>query len=317
MAPRAFWKGSISFGLVEIGVALRPATGGEGLSFTLLDQKDFSPVGNRRYNKNTGEEVPWDRIVRGYEYEPDQYVILTDDELKSANFEATQTIDLVAFVEKDTIDPIYYDTPYYVDPRGRASRSYQLLLKSLEETGLVGIAKVVLRTRQHIAALEPRDGQLVLVLLRYQEELRDATPSEDSDETEELARGKGKGKAPVRAKGKVTPPSAAELKMARMLIEEMKESWKPEEFKDEYRDDVLALIEKKVKSGKTHEVTVESAPRAEQATKEVMDLMPLLKQSLERHGPKKAARTPAARGRATRATHGREESAPERRRRRA
>lgn len=305
--PHAFWRGSISFGLVEIGVALRPATGGEGLSFTLLDRKDFSPVGNRRYNKNTGEEVPWERIVRGYEYEPDQYVVLTDDELKAANFEASQTIDLVAFVDKDAIDPIYYDTPYYVDPRGRSSRSYQLLLKALEETGLVGIAKVVLRTRQHVAALEPRNGQLVLVLLRYQEELRDARPSEEPDETEELARGKGRAAAKPRAK--VTPPSAAELRMATRLIEEMKEPWKPEEFKDEYRDDVLALVEKKVKEGKTHEVVVEAAPRAEKKTKEVVDLMPLLKESLERRGPRKSPRKAAGRER--------EEARPEHRRRRA
>lgn len=310
--PHAFWKGSLSFGLVEIGVALRPATGGEGLSFALLDQKDFSPVGNRRYNKNTGEEVPWERIVRGYEYEDDQYVVLTDDELKAANFEATQTIDLVAFVEKAAIDPIYYDTPYYVDPRGRASRSYQLLLKALEDTGLVGIAKVVLRTRQHIAAIEPRQGQLVLVLLRYEEELRDARPSE-SDEAEEPARSPGKGRGRTTAakpRAKVTPPSAAELRMATMLIEEMKEPWRPEEFKDEYRDDVLALIEKKVKAGKTHEVVVESKPRVEKKTREVMDLMPLLKQSLERHGPKKAAPRRAA-------ARTREEARPERRRRRA
>jgi DNA end-binding protein Ku len=307
--PHSFWKGSISFGLVEIGVALRPATGGVGLSFTLLDQKDFSPVGNRRYNKNTGEEVPWERIVRGYEYEDDQYVVLTDEELKSANFEATQTIDLVAFVEKDAIDPIYYDTPYYIDPRGRSSRSYQLLLKALEDTGLVGVARVVLRTRQHVAAIEPRQGQLVLVLLRYQEELRDARPSEEPDDTEELARGKSGGKTAAKSHAKVTPPSAAELRMATRLIEEMKEPWQPEQFKDEYRDDVLALVEKKVKEGKTHEVVVEAAPRAERKTKEVVDLMPLLKESLERRGPKKAPR---------KATVARQrEEKPERRRRRA
>ena len=310
--PRAFWKGSINFGLVEVGVTLRPATGGEGLSFTLLDQKDFSPVGNRRYNKNTGEEVPWERVVRGYEYEPDQYVVLTDEELKAANFEATQIIDLVAFVEKEAIDPIYYDTPYYVDPQGRATRSYPLLLKALEETGLVGIGKVVLRTRQHLAALEPREGRLVLVLLRYQEELRDAQPSEeDSDETDARPRGKGKasGKTAVKSRARVTPPTAAELRMATRLVEEMKAPWRPEEFRDEYRDDVLALIEKKVKSGKTHEVVVESAPRAGKKTSEVLDLMSLLKESLERGGPRKAPRKAAARER--------EEVRPERRRRRA
>jgi len=305
--PRAFWKGSISFGLVEIGVALRPATGGEGLSFTLLDKQDFSPVGNRRYNKNTGKEVPWERIVKGYEYEPDQYVVLTDEELRSANLEATQTIDLVAFVNREEIDPIYFDTPYYVDPQSRSSRSYTLLLKALEQTGLVGIARVVLRTRQHVAAILPREGQLLLVLLRYQEELRDAkAPSGESEDGEE----KGRGRKPrVKPAARTTPPSPAELRMATKLIEEMKEPWKPEEYKDEYYDDVMALIEKKVASGKTHEIVTESAPRSAKKPREVVDLMPLLKESLERRGPRPARRA------ARTSTRNREE--PERRRRRA
>jgi len=308
--PHAFWKGSISFGLVEIAVALKPATGGEGLSFTLLDRKDFSPVGNRRYNKNTGEEVPWERVVRGYEYEPDQYVVITDEELKAANPEVTQSIDLVGFVDRAEIDPIYFDTPYFVESRSRSSRSYALLLKALEETGLVGIAKVVLRTRQHVAAILPHHGRLLLVLLRYQEELREpSAATEESDDTEQLARGKGKSTAKKpRSRESSSPPTAAELRMATRLIEEMKEPWKPEEFKDEYRDDVLALVEKKVRAGKTHEVVVEKAPRAERAPREVVDLMPLLKQSLERRGPKPATRKKTA---------ARREEEPERRRRRA
>ncbi len=307
--PHAFWRGSISFGLVEIGVALEPAIGGEGLSFTLLDRKDFSPVGNRRYNKNTGEEVPWDRIVRGYEYEPDQYVVLTDEELKSANPEATQTIDLIGFVDRKEIDPIYFDTPYFVEARNRSSRSYALLLKALEDTGLVGIAKVVLRTRQHVAALLPHQGRLLLVLLRYQEELREpAAATEESDDTEQLARGKGKPARKQARRESTSPPTPAEIRMATRLIEEMKEPWKPEQFKDDYRDDVLALVEKKVRAGKTHEVVVEKTPRAERAPREVVDLMPLLKQSLERREPRPAARRKSA---------ARKEEEPERRRRRA
>jgi DNA end-binding protein Ku len=283
---RAFWKGSISFGLVEIPVSLRPALQSDDLSFTLLNRKDFAPVGYKRYDKNTGREVPWDQIVRGYEYEPDEYVVLTDEELKQASPKKTQSIEIVEFVDGSEIDPLYYDVPYYVEPQKKASKSYALLRQALEKSGRVGIARVVLRTRQHIAALLVRGGVLVLNLLRYPHELRSADRIDVPDKKS--------------AKG-ATP---AEVRMAEQLIEGMTGRWDPEKFKDEYRDDIMALVRKKVRSHQTHTILEPEPGEEKQALrKEVVDLMPLLKQSLERRTGG-GSRRPAAPKRASRGGRG-------------
>jgi DNA end-binding protein Ku len=265
---RAFWKGSISFGLVEIPVSLQPAVKSHDLDFSLLDRKDFSPVGYKRYNKASGREVAWDDVVRGYEYEPDEYVVLSDEDLRRANVEASESIEILEFVDREEIDPIYYETPYYVQPLKRASKSYALLRAALERSGQVGIARVVLRTRQRIAALLVRDEVLVLDLLRYAHELR------GFDEVEVPAKSaKGAG------------ISENEVKMALSLIDGMKGEWDPEKFKDEYRDDVMALVRRKVKSGQTHTIVeAEPSEKRPRARSEVMDLMPLLKRSLAERG---------------------------------
>jgi len=262
---RAFWKGSLSFGLVEIPVSLRPAEDATELSFTLLDRNDFSPVGYKRYNKNTGREVPWDRVIRGYEYEPGEYVVLTDEELKRANVKATQTIEISEFVDGREIHPAYYETPYYVEPLKKGSKSYALLREALERSGRVGIAQIVLRTRQRLAALTVRDGALLLDLLRYPHELRQV----DSETI------------PKRGAG----VSQREIEMAERLIGEMAASWKPSEFHDTYQEDVLELVRRKVKSGQTHAVVEPEKTRGERAPRtDVVDLMPLLKKSLEERG---------------------------------
>jgi DNA end-binding protein Ku len=266
---RTFWKGNISFGLVTIPVRLQPAVQSHDLSFSLLDRKDFSPVGFKRYNKNSGRDVPWDQIVRGYEYEPDEFVVLTDEDLRRANVEATQTIEILEFVPREEIDPEYFETPYFVEPQRGASKSYALLRESMERSGKVGIARVVLRTRQRIAALMVRDKILMLDLLRYAHELKRADVVEAPPKT-----GKGAG------------ISDREVKMAEQLIEGMTGHWNPAAFKDEYRDDVLAMVRKKVKSGQTHTI-VEAEPSEKEpkrARTQVMDLLPLLKESLEAHG---------------------------------
>jgi DNA end-binding protein Ku len=272
---RAIWKGSISFGLVEIPVALQSGTSDEGdLSFVQVDRRNMARVGYRRVNKESGEEVPWQDIVRGYEYEPDEYVILTDKDLEQANVKATKTVEIVSFVDQAEIDPVYYDRPYYLEPLKKNSKSYALLRSVLEKSKRVGIARVVLRTREYLAALLVRNGVLVLNLLRYPAELRDTKEIEVPGEAE---------------------VSAAELKMAERLVQGMAEKWSPKKFHDEYRDDVMALIEKRVKSGQTRTITQpgdeeeEAAPRAE-----IKDLMPLLKQSLERSGAREVARRSAA-----------------------
>ena len=266
---RAFWKGSLSFGLVEIPVSLRPAIEADELHFTLLDRKDFSPVGYRRYNKSTGKEVEWDQIVRGYEYEPDEFVVLTDEEIRQANVKTSGTIEIMEFVDAAQIDPALFEAPYFVEPLRKASKSYALLLKALEDTGKVGIARLVLRTRQRLAALVPRGPALGLILLRYSHELRQPG---DLD----LPSTNGK-------KGSV---SEREVKLAERLIDEMtSKRWDPSRYKDEYHDEILDLVRRKVKSGQVHTIVEpEAGSERRRARSEVMDLMPLLQKSLERHG---------------------------------
>lgn len=160
MGARSFWKGNVSFGLVEIPVRLRPAVRTDDLSFTLLDRRDLSPVGYRRYNKSTEKEVPWAEIVRGYEYEPDEYVVLSDAELERANVEAAHTIEILEFVELSEIDTVFFHTSYYIEPLKKASKAYALLRETLERTAKAAIARVVLKTRQHLAAVLVRDHVL-------------------------------------------------------------------------------------------------------------------------------------------------------------
>ena len=265
---RALWKGSISFGLVEIPVSLVSGTSDEGdISFVQVDRRNMARVGYKRVNKETGEEVPWGDIVRGFEYEPDEYVILTDADLKQANVKASRTVDIVAFVSQDEIDPMFYDKPYYLEPVKKDSKSYALLRSVLEKSGKVGIAKVVLRTREYLAAMLVRRGVLVLNLMRYPAEIRDV---KDIDVPEDV---------------KVSP---AELKMAERLVDDMTEKWNPKPFKDEYREDVMKMIEKRIKAGMTK--TIVSSEEEEEAAPrtEIRDLMPLLKKSLERRGRKGA-----------------------------
>jgi len=281
---RTFWRGTLSFGLIEMPVALSPAADPDELSFTLLDRKDFSPVGNKRYNKKTGREVPWEQVVRGYEYEPHEYVVLTDEELKNAHAEATRTISILEFVHHDEIDPMLFDTPYYLEPEKKQSRAYMLLHKALADTGRVGIAQLVLRTRSRIAAVMAHGPVMTLVLLRYAYELR---------EPSEVAPGKAKGAAAV---------SKAEITMAEKLIDGMTAKWDPDKYRDEYRNEVLALVRQKVKSGKTHEIVTTERKTARRAPQgDVVDLMPLLKQSLAgpARGATRTAKRPAPRRRRT------------------
>jgi DNA end-binding protein Ku len=273
---RAFWKGSLSFGLVEIPVSLKPAIRTHSLDFTLLDKSDFSPVGYKRYNKSTGREVDWDRIVKGYEYERDEYVVLGDEELRRANVKATQTIDLVEFVDVAEIDTVYFDTPYYVEPVKKGSKSYALLRETLERTGKAGVGRVVLRTRQHLAALVVRDAVLVLNLLHFADEI---APAKDIEAPGSL---------------KVAGVSEREVQMAEKLVEGMTAHWDPTRYHDEYREDVLELVRRKVKAGQTHTIVEPEEAEPKRPRREVVDLMPLLKQSLETQAKRPAARRPAS-----------------------
>ena len=275
-APRAFWKGSLSFGLIEIPALLRPAVQSDELHFTLLDKHDFTPVGYRRYNKATGKEVAWDDIVRGYEYDKDEFVVLTDEDLKRANVEATGTIEILDFVDRDQVDPVYFDTTYYVEPIKKNSKSYLLLRDALARANKVAIARVVLRTRQHLAALIVRDDVLMLDLLRYAHEIRAAS------------------RIAGPAAGKQGGVTERELQMAERLIQDMTTGWDPKRYRDEYRDDLMALVDKRVREGKTRVIESAPAEAPSRPAREVMDLMPLLKRSLEdRGGARRGDRKPA------------------------
>lgn len=267
LMPRVLWKGAISFGLVHVPVSLYPATRSESMSFDMLDKRDFAPVGYKRYNKKSGEEVPWNDIVKGYEYEEGQYVVVTDEDFRQANVKATQTVEIVSFVEAGTVAPYYFETPYYLEPGKRGEKGYALLRDVLARTGRIGIAQVVIRSRQHLAALMPVERMLVLNTLRYADEIRD---------TKELT---------FPEVGKASGVTDKELQMAERLMEDMSEPWKPGQYKDTYHDDLMARIEQKIKSGETHVVTPEGEEPAEAPqSAEVIDLAALLRRSLERKG---------------------------------
>jgi DNA end-binding protein Ku len=263
---RPLWQGSISFGLVEIPAGIYPAESPDELSFRMLDKRDFSPIGYKRINKNTGKEVPWDEIIKAYETDKDEYVVLSDEELKAANVRATQTIEIIGFIDEDDVDPMFYDRPYYVGQTKKGSKAYALLRETLKRTRKVGLARVVIRTRQHLAVLRPVGDLLVLELLRFAHELRDP---------EEVG---------MPENGKAPKTSEAEAKMAERLVKEMEIAWEPEQYKDEYREDVLNLVKQKVKAGQQREIVAPAKEKAPSTRGQVVDLMSLLKKSVAQAG---------------------------------
>ena len=275
---RSLWKGSISFGLVNIPVALHSVTAEQKLSFRLLDRRDFAPVHYQRVNQKSGKEVPWDDIVKGYEYEKDEFVVLGDADFERANVEATQTIAISEFVDGAEISPIYFDKPYYLTPLKHGEKGYALLREVLRRTGKVGIARMVLRSREYLAALIVHGDVLVVDLLRFAHELRAAD------------------KLAVPGKDlKQLKISEREIAMAKQLVETLEEPWHPEQFHEQYYDDLMKIIDAKIKSGKTK--TIEERSRAPAPrTSKVVDITHLLKQSVERAQQNKQ---PAARRKAS------------------
>ena len=256
--PRELWKGAIRFGLVHIPVSLFPAEERQELGFTMLDRRDLSPVGYKRVNKNTGGEVPYDQIVKGYEWEDGQYVLVEKEDFKRANVEATQTVDIVGFVDADQVPNFFYESPYYLAPGKHGDKGYALLRETLMRSHKVAIANVVIRTRQHLAVVYPVDNLLVLNTLRYATEMRSP---EDLDVPKDLEA------------AKVQP---RELDMAERLVDDMTlKKWDPTEYHDTYRDDLLKLIEQKAR-GK-----LKAAPKAKPRREaEVIDFAALLEKSL-------------------------------------
>lgn len=268
--PRSIWKGSISFGLVNIPVAVFSAETRDELRFKQLDRRDLALVKQKRVNERTGEEVPWEDIAKGYEYSSGAYVIVDDDDFRAADPKATQTIEILQSVRKEEIDPAYFEKPYFVAPQKPGRKGYVLLRETLERTGQVAIAHVVIRTKQYLAAVMPVGEVLLLAVMRYAHELR---KPDDLDLPHETAEELGL--------------SQKEVTMAEKLIEALEEPWQPEEYRDEYRDKLLALIDQKAEKGEVE--VVAPAGAAEAAPGEVVDIMQLLKRSVAEAAQKKTA----------------------------
>ncbi len=269
--PRALWKGSISFGLVSIPVGLYTIDNSAGLDLDMLDKRDHSRIHFKRVNAETGKEVPWANIVKGYNYSGNKYVIITDEDFKKANVKATQTIDIEHFVDLTEVETKYFEKPYHVTPTKGGEKPYALLRDSLKKKKKVAIAKVVIRTKQHLAALMPEGDHLILEILRFKHQIRDM---------KEVSVAK-----PANA------VSAKELKMAFDLIDSMSDKWDPASYKDTYHEDVKKMIAYKVKHGQTKEVEGPAEEKVKSA--KVLDLMPLLRESLAgktRSTGKKAAK---------------------------
>jgi DNA end-binding protein Ku len=258
---RAIWSGVISFGLVSVPVRMYTATESKELKFHFLDRRDMAPIGYDKVNKETGESVDRDNIVRGFEFEKGRFVELTEEDIDRLDIELTHAIDICDFVSIDEIDPIYFRKAYYLLPQEGAEKPYRLLAKALEETGRVAIAKVVIRNKQHLAAIRPVEDTLVLETMYYADEVR---------QPEEAPR------------PQVREPEVA---MAKTLIENLGGKWDPEKYHDRYRGELLDLLKKKAKGQKLPEPTAEEGG-------EVVDLMEALRQSV---AATKKRRAPAKR----------------------
>jgi DNA end-binding protein Ku len=268
-SSRTLWKGAISFGLVHIPVTLHSATAENRMKFNLLDKQTMAPVGNKQVNKATGEAMAREEIVKGFEVEKDQYVVLTPDEIKAALPKSTQTISIESFVDRAQIPTVFFHKPYYVSPGGKGGQKpFALLRETLERSGKIGIARVVISTKQHLAALIPDGNGLVLNLLRWEDEVRDT--------------------AGLAWPGDDVSVSAAELKMAEQLVQAMAGDWQPDLFHDEFREKLMELVERKSREGGLKAVAPLPGEEVEGGA-EVIDLTELLRRSLKGNAAAPAA----------------------------
>jgi len=254
-AMRAIWKGAISFGLVNIPISLFSATRkDEEITFRQLRRSDLSPIKYKRVAEADDKEVPWDQIVKGYEYQKDEFVVLSEDDLKSVDIESTQTVDIMNFVPIELVNPLLFYKPYYMECGKGGDKAYVLLRDALKESGKIAITKVVLKTRQHLAAIKPEQNGLMLELMHFPHEILDASEFKTPDASN------------------VTKP---EMKMALQLIDSMSTEWNPEDYKDEYRQALEAMIERKTKGGG------KAVSVAQKKTTNVIDLAEVLQRSIQ------------------------------------
>lgn len=273
--PRSIWKGAISFGLVHIPVGLVSATSSQGVDFDWLDKRSMDPVGYKRINKTTGKEVTSEDIVKGVELQKGQYVVISEEEIRTAHPEATQTIDIFSFVDSSQIPLPNFEKPYYLSPVKRGEKVYALLREALLQTNKVALANVVIRTKARLAALMPLEGALMLVMLRWPSDVRGLETLELTDAV---------------TKAKVTKK---ELDMATRLIEDMSSDWQPEEYRDEFQDKIMELVEEKAAKGKIESVEEEESVEQRRSA-DVTDLTELLKRSLGgKPGSKGGGKAPA------------------------
>lgn len=258
---RAVWNGTISFGLISIPISLYPATRREELKFRLLRQRDLSPVNYKRVAEADGKEVPWEEIVKGYEYEKGKFVVIREEDFERVDIEATQTVDIMNFVELDEVDPLLFYKPYYMEVGKGGDKAYALLREALESSRKVAISKVVIKTRQHLAAVKPQKNGLMLELMHFPEELIDA----------------GEFKQP--AKKSLSKP---EINMALQLIDSMTTQWSPELYQDDYREALEKVIQEKIESGGE----LPKVRRRPKQSSNVIDLVAILKKSLDQTKPK-------------------------------
>ncbi len=277
---RAIWSGSISFGLLNVPVKLYSAVARRGISLRELRESDGARIRHRRVAEGTDEEVPFEKIVKAFEITPDRYVPLTKEEMAALAPEKTRAIEVLDFVDLDQIDPIYFDSPYYLGPAEGAEKAYSLLAQAMEESGKVAIARFVFRNKEHLAALRPNDGVLTLTTMRYADEV---VPPEELDDVLPA-------KKPKVAK--------REVEMAEQLIDSLTREFDPSAYRDEYREELLSLIERKAE-GK--DVLAGTSPEEPKATK-APDLMAALEESIaavkgkgDGRAPKKAAKRAAKR----------------------
>jgi DNA end-binding protein Ku len=262
---RAIWKGNISFALVSIPISLFSATRRNELSFHYLHKKDMSPVSYKRFCDTENTEVPWEEITRGYEYEKERYIEITDEDLDKADVELTKTIQIQEFVHEDEIDPVYFDKPYYLEPQKGGERAYALMRDALAQAKKVGIAKVVLKSREHLAAVKTVNNMMTLQTMRFAHEIVDA------------------GGLNLPSKTEI---SKKEMDLANTLIDSMSDTFDPTRYKDDYYDKVMEIIHMKI-AGVSPQVPTTKGP----APTKVVDLMEILKQSLSETKKAKASRT--------------------------
>ena len=261
--PRSIWKGAIAFGLVHVPVALYPASQEDDIDFDWLDQRSMDPVGYQRINKRSGKPITKENIVKGVRQEDGTYVLMDEDEIRNAYPQTTQTIEIEGFVKAAEIPFVYLEKPYYLEPLPKADKVYALLREAMIADDVIGIARVVMHTKEHLAALMPDGPMLVLNTLRWATEVRDWN---------EL-RIPAAGKAAASLKD-------AELKMAKQLVGELTVKWKADAYHDNFAEAIRKLIQAKVAAGKTHEVTPIESPLDASAPSNVVDLTALLKNSL-------------------------------------